>query len=1442
MSNMDDLNELKAFGEGLGLKDTALADFIKEQQAIRRDERQAQRELEKIKMHAQADAEREKYNFELEREKVKIDIEKMKLEQHSYIASESKSYDSHVSAKIPKLPFFDDSHDEMDSYLLRFERYAEAQRWDRSDWAINLSALLKGKALDVYALMPKTDAFDYNTLKTALLRRFELTDDGFKKKFRSCRPDPSETFSQFAVRLSSYFDRWIEMAKVSKSFEDLYDLMLRDQFLHVCSQDLKLFLKERLPENLTRMANLADQYKDARDLNALQATGKGKMPSAKKVDQVKKTDVGENKHVPNDKKRFIPKTERKCYKCHRYGHIAPECKSRTSFNNVSNAVQDFGSSEQKVCFVSTMPTDSIVDSRVSSSPMTMSSSCQKNSSFNMPLSAGYVNNVPVTVLRDTGCSGIVVKMSKIQEENLIVGKKQTCILADGSKVSVPIAKVSIDTPFLKGQYEVWCMENPVYDLIVGNVPDAKPADQPDPDWQVNAVETRQQKRDKSKPYPQLRVPDMITEDINPMTIRDAQEHDHSLKKVPENVENNLSQVKKNGKVSWFKKNDLMFRQYSTHVGDREKSYSQLVVPDKFRNQVMKLAHDSLLAGHLGTQRTLARVTSEFWWPGIQSDVRRFCQSCDICQRTVHKGKIKKVPLERMPLIDEPFQRVAVDLVGPLSPITDKGNRYILTLVDYATRYPEAIALPSIETERIAEALFEMFSRIGIPREMLTDMGAQFTSALMSEVSRLISLSQRTTTPYHPSCNGLVERFNGTLKQMLKRLCFEKPKDWDKYLSAVLFAYREVPQESLGFSPFELVYGRSVRGPISILKELWTNDIPDPNVKTTYQYVLDLKDRLQSMAELAKESLEKSSTRYKKHYDRKTRTRSLKVGDKALVLLPTDNNKLLLQWKGPFVVTKKVNRVDYQLDMQGKTKTFHINLLKKYIERPISDVASVTEDAGVLGLVNAAVVDCVDDEDQDGQLDEYPQSQVSVSTVNINPSLSLESKDRLMKLLFKFDDVFQDSPGITSVLEHEIRTTSAKPIHVKNRQIPYSMEETVNKEVSDMLKMNIIESSDSPYCSPVVIVPKKDGTNRFCIDFRLLNNQTIFDSEPMPDADEMFSKLAGHKFFSKIDLSKGYWQVKLTDDSKPKTAFRTGKGLFQFRVMPFGLVTAPATFSRLMRKVLHGMENVDNFIDDILVYTKSLDHHFVVLDELFQRLRTAGLTAKPGKCSLAYSNIDCLGHVVGNEELKPDFDKVEAICNAPIPVTKKQLRSFLGLVGFYRKFVPNFAQIASPLTDLTKKGLPTKLKWEDAHNLAFQTLKASLTKCPILKLSDIKETFILQTDASDRGLGAVLLQEEMGQKLPIAYASRKLRESECKYATVEKECLAVVWAIQKFQKYLYGHAFILETDHSPLVYLNKAKVTNPRLMRWTLSLQPYRFAIHAIKGKDNVGADYLSRLM
>ena len=203
-------------------------------------------------------------------------------------------------------------------------------------------------------------------------------------------------------------------------------------------------------------------------------------------------------------------------------------------------------------------------------------------------------------------------------------------------------------------------------------------------------------------------------------------------------------------------------------------------------------------------------------------------------------------------MDVPFHRVAVDLIGPITPVSDNGNRYILTIVDFATKYPEAVALPRIETERVAEALLDVFSRVGFPTEILSDKGSQFTSDLMKEVCRLISLKQLFTTPYNPKCNGLCERMNGVLKSMLKKMCQEKPKDWDRYLSAVLFAYREVPQASTGFSPFELLYGRTVRGPMQVLKELWTEK-ETPEVSNTYQYVLELRNRLEETCKVARDS-------------------------------------------------------------------------------------------------------------------------------------------------------------------------------------------------------------------------------------------------------------------------------------------------------------------------------------------------------------------------------------------------------------------------------------------------------------------------------------------------------------------------------------------------------------------------------------------------------------
>ena len=270
----------------------------------------------------------------------------------------------------------------------------------------------------------------------------------------------------------------------------------------------------------------------------------------------------------------------------------------------------------------------------------------------------------------------------------------------------------------------------------------------------------------------------------------------------------------------------------------------------------------------------------------------YCKSCDVCQKIVNKGSVPKVPLEKLQLIDKPFKSVAVDLVGPLGPPREDDHRYIL--VDFATRHPEAIPLKNIDMETVAEMLVDIFSRLGVPEEILSDLGTQFVSECIREVTRLLSTKQLTTTPYHPMCNGLAEKFNGTMKSMLKRLCSEQPRQWHRYINPLLFVYREVPQESTGFLPFELLYRRAVRGLRIILKELWTKELEEPEVKNSYQYVFELSEKLEDTLKLVHTELQKAQNKGKHYYDQKTKVRKFVPEDKVLVLLLTDHKKLLMQ--------------------------------------------------------------------------------------------------------------------------------------------------------------------------------------------------------------------------------------------------------------------------------------------------------------------------------------------------------------------------------------------------------------------------------------------------------------------------------------------------------------------------------------------------------------------
>ncbi|GFO28529.1 gypsy retrotransposon integrase-like protein 1 [Plakobranchus ocellatus] len=357
---------------------------------------------------------------------------------------------------------------------------------------------------------------------------------------------------------------------------------------------------------------------------------------------------------------------------------------------------------------------------------------------------------------------------------------------------------------------------------------------------------------------------------------------------------------------------------------------------------MSVAHDNITGTYLGIRRTKDKVLSNFYWPGVDSDVTRYCRSCDVCQQTVKKGTEPRVPLEKVSLIYTPFKRVAIDLEGPINPKSEAGHRFTLTLVDYATRIVEAVPLHKIKTESVAEALVDIYSRLGVPEEVMSDQETQFISDCMKEVCHLLGIEQKTTASYHPMCNGLVERFNATLKTCLRRLCSEQPRQWHRYINHLLFAYREMPQESTHFDPFELLYGRTVRGSMHIIRELWTKKIEEPDVKSSYEYVLNLRERLDDTLKIARVEREKAQGRQKHYYDRTAKRRKFSVGEKVLVLLPSDSNKLLMQWEQPFEIVATLGIKDYRINMGGKEKTFHANLLKVYIARD-QDASQATTD-------------------------------------------------------------------------------------------------------------------------------------------------------------------------------------------------------------------------------------------------------------------------------------------------------------------------------------------------------------------------------------------------------------------------------------------------------------------------------------------------------------------
>lgn len=463
-------------------------------------------------------------------------------------------------------------------------------------------------------------------------------------------------------------------------------------------------------------------------------------------------------------------------------------------------------------------------------------------------------------------------------------------------------------------------------------------------------------------------------------------------------------------------------------------------------------------------------------------------------------------------------------------------------------------------------------------------------------------------------------------------------------------------------------------------------------------------------------------------------------------------------------------------------------------------------------------------------------------------LNNEERESLEKIIPDYADVFYkegDALTFTNHTKHSIPTTSDIPINTKTYRFPFVHQQEVKTQVDKMLDQNIIRPSTSPWNSPIWIVPKKqDATGkqkwRVVIDYRKLNEITIGDSYPLPNITDILDKLGHSAYFTTLDLASGFHQLELNPKDIPKTAFSTPYGHYEFLRMPFGLKNAPATFQRAMDSVLYGLQGERCFVylDDIVVFASSLQEHEQKLTEIFDRLRQHGLKIQPDKCEFLRKEVAYLGHIVSNEGVKPNPDKVAAVINFPTPKSCRDIRSFIGLSGYYRRFIPNYSKITKPMTSLLKKDVP--FKWGESQQHSFDTCKKILTSLPLLQYPDFTKEFILTTDASLHAIGGILSQGEVGKDLPIAYASRTLNKAESNYSTIERELLAIVWAVKHFRPYLFGRRFKIVTDHKPLTWLFSIKDPGSHLVRWRLKLEEYDYEIVYKAGKMNTNADALSR--
>uniref|UniRef100_A0A9J7YCJ2 Gypsy retrotransposon integrase-like protein 1 n=1 Tax=Cyprinus carpio carpio TaxID=630221 RepID=A0A9J7YCJ2_CYPCA len=927
------------------------------------------------------------------------------------------------------------THDDVTMYLQIFETVATREAWPEEEWARIVAPLLTGEAQRAYFALPPEQSTSYEVLRKEILGRMGLSPISAAQLFNEWTFDPRQPARAQAASLSRLAQHWLLAG--GPTVHQVAERVVVDRLLRALPRPLRQAAGMRNPTNV-------DELVEAIEL----------------AEATQHREVGER--APPFPRRVVQERP------------APEGTQRPVSRPAVPGPQD-----------EPMPTEA---PRSPGRPWL--AGCTVHTE-NAPRAEVKINGRPFLALLDSGSAVSLVKTSILPPRAEAKTRLPiTCVHGDTREV--PARRVTIAAPTGAWPVDVGLVRDlpvpvllgrdwPGFDRLLaavtqpaslaGNRPTRKPGRKARRRPVLLASDSP---RGGESPRPSHNLYfDLFQQVTGAGGFSKEQHEDDRLKHCWARVrvaEGKELQPAPHPTPHFIVDNGLLY----CVAQRRGEEKTLLVVPHSKTEAVIEIAHAHPMAGHLVAQNTIQRLRDRFHWPGLEAEVRRFCQACQAC-------------------------------------------------------------------------------RVGIPSQILTDQGTPFMSRMMAEVCNLLKIRQLRTTVYHPQTDGLVERFSQTLKQMLRRVAAEDKRDWDQMLPYVLFGIREIPQASTGFTPFELLFGRQPRGLLDVAREAWEQQ---PAVhRTTIEHVREMRERIDRVMPIVREHLVKPQQAQQRHYNRAAQPREFQRGDHVLVLVPTAACKFLATWQGPYTVTEKVGPVTYRVRQPGKRKEdqlYHVNLLKRWVGTG-------------------------------PQLSAYTSSTPVV--VDMDPQLSAAQKSELQHLVSQFPDVFSPQPGRTHVVEHDVRTPPGTIVRQRPYRVPEARRHAIEDEVQEMLRLGVIEPSRSPWSSPIVMVPKPDGTLRFCNDFRRLNEVSEFDGYPMPRVDELLDRLGRARFISTLDLTKGYWQVPLTEQTKPKTAFSTPSGHWQYQVLPFGLHGAPATFQRLMDVLLRPHQAyAAAYIDDVVIHS------------------------------------------------------------------------------------------------------------------------------------------------------------------------------------------------------------------------------------------------------------------